>query len=34
MRFGQQIIGLGFTGDKAGKGGKKQHAAKNNGTGG
>jgi len=34
MRFGKQIVGLGFTGNKAGKGGKKQHVAKNNRAGG
>jgi hypothetical protein len=34
MRFGQQIIRLGFTGDQAGKGGKEQHAPKNKGSGG
>jgi hypothetical protein len=33
-RFSKQVIGLGFTGDEAGKGGKKQHAPKNSGAGG
>ena len=27
-RFGEQVIGLGFTGDEAGKGGQKQHATR------
>ena len=34
VRFGEQIIGFRFTGDEAGKGGKKQHAPKNSGAGG
>ena len=34
MRFGEQIIGLGFTGYQAGESGQKQHATKNNGAGG